>query len=298
MDKVTAVIVTYNGIGWIERCLNSLLDSKVKIHMIIVDNGSKDGTLEIIKNNYSDVILIETGQNLGFAKANNIGIKKALEIGSDYVFLLNQDAWIEEDTISEMLKAFKLDEKVGLVSPIHLNGSYTALDADFALYMSAKFISDSFLKQTDDFYDVPMVNAAAWLLSRECIEKVGGFDTLLFVHYGEDDNYCQRVLYHGFKIKVCTKSTICHDREYREDYSLRTSFGLSNDDRYRRITLGDINLNSDLLENIVTLEKRIKKNKHYFRSSRNTVLEKEISFLKLVYESREQNKKAGPNWLN
>lgn len=64
-----------------------------------------------------------------------------------------------------------------------------------------------------------MVNAAAWLVSAACIKKVGGFDRLLFTHYGEDDNYCQRLEYHGFELIVNSQAIIYHDRENRGDDS-------------------------------------------------------------------------------
>ena len=69
------IIVTFNGIQWIEKCLNSVFQSSIKSIPIVIDNGSSDGTVSFIKQNYQDAIVIETGQNLGFGKANNIGIQ-------------------------------------------------------------------------------------------------------------------------------------------------------------------------------------------------------------------------------
>src|SRR5690606_3487544 len=93
------------------------------------------------------------------------------------------------------------------------------LEKRFANYMrheiKGQFFSDFVLKNPiPPVYEIPFVNAAAWMLSRKCIENIGGFDPLFF-HYGEDDNYCQRVLYHGFKIGVLPKVYVIHDREER-----------------------------------------------------------------------------------
>ena len=72
MDSVYAVIVTFNGIKWIDKCFLSLLNSSISIKIIVIDNGSSDMTSEYIKSNFPTIELIETGKNLGFGQANNI----------------------------------------------------------------------------------------------------------------------------------------------------------------------------------------------------------------------------------
>ena len=89
------IIITYNGVKWIEKNIQALIDSSTKTKIIIIDNGSVDGTQEIVKS-FKEVKFIQSEINLGL-KANNLGIKLALEQGADYVFLLNQDAWIEKN---------------------------------------------------------------------------------------------------------------------------------------------------------------------------------------------------------
>ena len=216
--KVTAIVVTYNGINWIEKCLTSLLNSSHKVSIIFVDNGSIDGTIAMVEK-YLDVKLIKTAENLGFAKANNEAIKTALQQNADYIFLLNQDAWIEKDTIEKLLDIANTNKEYGIISPMHLNGSYTALDIKFANYLIPEncknFVSDLYLNKLADIYEAKFVNAAAWLIPLNCLKKVGLFDTLFFF-YGEDSNYLQRVQYHGFKTGITTVCTICHDREIRQ----------------------------------------------------------------------------------
>ena len=99
--SVFVVIVTYNGAVWLDRNLSSLRHSDYPVTTIAVDNNSTDASIEILEK-YSEADVIKSGENLGFGKANNIGITKALEQGADYVFLLNQDAWIFPDTISSL----------------------------------------------------------------------------------------------------------------------------------------------------------------------------------------------------
>jgi GT2 family glycosyltransferase len=221
MPKVFSIIVTYNANknNWLYKCIDSLISSELKTDIIIVDNFSTDTTCEIIKKMYPSVFLIENKQNLGFGKANNIGIKKAYELGADYFFLINQDAWIENETVLKLVKIAKQNSEFGIISPMHLNGKGNALDRNFSYYLSVNFcqniLSDIYMiKFEDKIYSLKFVNAACWLISRSCIETVGGFSPTFF-HYGEDVNYCQRLLYHGYKIGVVPDARVYHDREER-----------------------------------------------------------------------------------
>jgi GT2 family glycosyltransferase len=201
---------------WIERCFGSLQNSETPLLTVAIDNGSTDGTVEFIKQHFPKIVVIENRRNLGFAKANNIGMKYALNHGADYVFLLNHDAWIERDTVTLCLETFKKNAAIGIVSPLHLNGTKTGYDKLFAINcLTEEFFEDEKNDCLKDFYIVPKSNAAAWLIDTRVIRKIGGFDTLLFTHYGEDSNYYQRLAYHGFKLAVCSQTTICHDRADR-----------------------------------------------------------------------------------
>lgn len=215
--RVGVVIVTFNGMKWIEKCLASLMNSAIPLSIIVIDNNSTDDTVSFIKNNFKNVLLFEQTKNLGFGKANNLGISYALRQNADFVFLLNQDAWIEQDTIENLIAAYQKEQQYGIVSPMHLNGKGDALDYKFSLYINPSrcknIYSDIYLKNIKTtIYEADFVNAAAWLISRECIEKVGGFNPSFF-HYGEDDNYIQRIKFHSFKLGILPNSAIFHDRE-------------------------------------------------------------------------------------
>ncbi|MFV0530347.1 MAG: glycosyltransferase family 2 protein [Flavobacteriales bacterium] len=213
------VIVTFNGVKWINKCLGSLRESKISIQTVIIDNGSTDGTLEKIHEYYPEIHLMKTGKNLGFGGANNIGIEWACKQGAEYIFLLNQDAWIEPFTIQKLIEASRKHLDFGVLSPIHLNGKGDALDENFSNFIvphkCKDLYSDMVLqKYSKNIYGLPFINAAAWLINKKCIDRVGGFNPSFF-HYEEDGNYCQRVLYHGMKIGVVPTIKIYHDREER-----------------------------------------------------------------------------------
>ncbi|WP_425392913.1 glycosyltransferase family 2 protein [Ekhidna sp.] len=215
------IIVTYNGAKWIKNCLLTLFHSTYPTDIIIIDNGSKDDTVSILEEFTDKIHLIETGENLGFGGANNIGIKLALDHGYDYFFLLNQDTWVEPDTIQYLIDGMKEDEGYGILSPVHVNGQMNAFDRNFKKFVRRYKkdnlpFSESELARHESPIDVDFVNAAAWMITRKCIEVVGVFSPL-FYHYAEDNNYCHRTLKHGFKIGIIKESLIYHDREYRND---------------------------------------------------------------------------------
>jgi GT2 family glycosyltransferase len=210
--KVFVIIVTYNGSKWIEKCINSLLHSTYPIDIVVVDNYSTDNSVELLKQ-FSQIHLILSKENLGFGKANNIGIDYALKNNADYVFLLNQDTWIFDETISNLVAVAQNNPSFGIVSPMHFSGDEKTLDEGFVTYYSRK-IGENLDK---NIVIVPFVNAAAWLVSSACLRKVGGFESL-FGHYGEDRNYCDRVLYHQFQIVIAENAKICHDRKITRSF--------------------------------------------------------------------------------
>lgn len=212
MDKkVFVIIVTYNGARWIDKNIPSLLASPYPVHIIVIDNQSTDNTVALLQN-YPEVDLILSTENLGFGKANNIGMKKALAEGADYLFLLNQDAWVFENPIGSLVQKMEANAQMGILSPMHFQANETNLDTSFETYLGRK------TGEAAGVPLVPFVNAAAWMVSRNCVERVGYFEPL-FGHYGEDRNYCDRVLYHKFLIGIDTDARIVHDRTITRNFN-------------------------------------------------------------------------------
>ena len=99
-----------------------------------IDNASQDRTVSLIESRYPEVRLIKSKENLGFGRANNIGMKIALKEGYDAVFLLNQDAWIDAKVLGELSELSRSHPRYGILSPIHLTGSGEKLEQGFAGY--------------------------------------------------------------------------------------------------------------------------------------------------------------------
>ena len=210
--KLFVIIVTYKGHSWYERCFTSLRNSTIPVQTVVIDNASNDGTVEYVREHFPEIHLIESKENLGFGRANNLGMRYALDNGCDYVFLLNQDAWIDTpDTLKKMVEIYEQHPEYGILSPMHLNVKKDGLVMDCFCRRpdNKKLIEDLYLNQLTDVYDTRYIHAAAWMLSRNTLNSVGGFDPIYF-HYAEDDNYLHRVLYHGLKVGVCPSTRIIH----------------------------------------------------------------------------------------
>ena len=216
MIRVIVIIVTYNGMQWLPKCLDNLYNSKFPVDILIIDNNSQDDGVFFIKSNYPQVRLIELDKNIGFGKANNIGLKIAKEESYNYSFLLNQDGYVNDSTIEVLIDVAQRNSNYGILSPIHLDRTGNHLDQSFLYYLQADekatvYLENLVLKKSlKEIYDFSMINAAAWLIPSKILEIVGGFNPIFFL-YGEDDNYCQRVIFHKFKIGLVPQASFTHD---------------------------------------------------------------------------------------
>lgn len=221
--NVSLIIVTYNAMKWAEKCFSSLRKSSVPAYTIVVDNGSTDGTQDFIRTNFPEVELIQSPENLGFGKANNIGIEEAFKNGADFFYLMNQDAWIFENSVQKLLDVYQTypqKSEIGILSPMHLDGSEKKLDIFLDKYIAHNFenrmISDFYVNSIKSYYEISFINAAHWFIPKDTILKTGGFNPYFF-HYGEDNEYVNRVHFHQKKIFLCPESRAVHDGKQQLD---------------------------------------------------------------------------------
>ena len=210
--KVLVIIVSYNFEQWMKRCLESLRHSEMPIDVLVLDNDSKDNTIELIRTHYPEVRLIENRKNLGFGQANNLGMQIALEEGYDFVFLMNPDAWIDSNTIDTLVTLSQKHPKYGILSPVHLTGKGDKPDPGFGDYANIRELKE--LPNTDEILPLPFINAAFWMIPIAVLKQVGGFSPL-FYHYGEDKDFVNRLHFHHFQVGYAPKLFGNHDREYR-----------------------------------------------------------------------------------
>jgi GT2 family glycosyltransferase len=208
---VYSVIVSWNGAQWIGGVLDSLRESVYPVGVVVVDNASTDETVDIVSKAYPEVKLLQMEENIGFGKANNKGIRYALLEGADYVLLLNQDAKVESSMIGQLVNHLETNPDFGIISPLHLDYDGQGIDSGFLNYINSNvcLMSDFYFARLAQLYEIPFVPAAIWLLTRQLLEQVGGFDPLFFM-YGEDVDLCNRARFHGFKIGLAPSALGYH----------------------------------------------------------------------------------------
>ena len=302
MTKLFAIIVTYNGMKWYDRCFGSLRRSMVPVTPLVIDNESSDGSVAYIREHFPEAIIIEQKENLGFAKANNEGMRYALDHGADYVFLLNQDAWlVQDDCLEQMMSIAKAHPEYAILSPMQLYGDGGQIVHEAKHYAALSdendWVSDAYFNRLNDLYEVQYVCAASWFMPVSTLKTIGGFDPL-FYHNGEDDNYMQRVHYHGLKVGLCPKVNVCHDCGGRpKDYNANTLDWR----KYLLIQYCNVNMNVDF----DALLKSKRRTIFFQRLRLNRKLLKvsvpEYHYLMEMREkierSRAQNGTKGENWL-
>lgn len=210
--KIFTVIVTYNAMRWIDKCLGSLGAGTVQTQVVVVDNCSTDGTASHVPSHYPHVVWLPQSRNLGFGQGNNVGIRYALGHGADHVFLLNQDAYVASDTVERLLGAA---DGQSLIVPVQLNGDGTRLDYMFgrALKSASQQLFYDLLNNNSSTatYPVGETGAACWFMPRSMFEEIGGFNPLFF-QYSEDNNYYQRIIAHGRHSLLVPRAFVRHDR--------------------------------------------------------------------------------------
>ncbi len=217
MAKVSIIIPNWNGEGYLKECLESLMKIDYDNYfVIIVDNGSIDNSIQMIRKNFGDVFIIENKKNLGFSAACNIGIKKAMLGGTEYVLLLNNDTVVKPDFLSKMVQVAKDEDKVGIVGcKIYYFNDPTKLwfaGGDFIRWrMSGKhrYWAQKDNKSISGIHDSGFVTGCCMLFRKEVFKTEGYFYEPYFLGV-EDLDFCYRAHKAGWKIKVNLDARIYH----------------------------------------------------------------------------------------
>ena len=214
MNNIAIVILTWNGLHLTKRCLSSLIESELPLgtEIIVVDNGSTDGTVEYLRN-FKGVQLIENEKNLGYSKAVNIGIQFAPD-GSDIVLLNNDIEITEKDWLKKLQLQTYSDERIGVAGvkilkddgTIQHCGAYIPIDTYWGQQIAGGEID---INQYDGIYDVESVVFACAYIKNEIIRKVGLLCEDFFAYF-EDTDYCLRVSKSGYKVVMCGSIRITH----------------------------------------------------------------------------------------
>ncbi len=217
MGKISIIIVTFNSAKTIKACLDSIIQFSPNTEIIVVDNSSEDDTRKIIHGFGSRVKLIETGANLGFARASNMGVKSAT---GEFIIFLNPDTRIiEKNSLSRLGKSLEENSQYGLIGSklIYPDGLEQARVRNLPTVGRAfqEYILQR--KGTYDFYqpncktlcEVECVIGACIIIKKELFLKIGGFNEKYFMYF-EDIELCKEVRRLGYKIGFLPEVTVEH----------------------------------------------------------------------------------------
>lgn len=228
---LSIVILNYNTADWIEKVLRSIQSfplQKYSTEIIVVDNNSTDHSVEVITSKFPEVKLIQSSENGGFSKGNNLGIKVAT---GSYIMLLNSDTeWTSQTQLDKALDYLHEHKDVGMLSPklVLADGSIDLAShrgeptpwAAFTYFSGLeKLVPNSKLfgryhqtwKSFDEVHDIDACSAAGIIMPKVAIDKVGLLDERFFM-YAEDLDWCKRFRDAGYKIIFFPHSMIIHHK--------------------------------------------------------------------------------------
>ncbi len=225
---LSIIIVNYNTKDLLINCIDSIYlhTNNLEYEIIVVDNDSNDGTQQILKEQYSNVQLIESNVNLGFGLANNLGAKKAK---GEFIFFLNSDTILIENSIRIMLvffQKFENDLRIGVLGTVLIDENYkiNGFGSHFPICKEENILNlrkiplvKSFIpyikKQeydlTKKYFEIDYVIGADMLMRRSLFEKLNGFSKEFFMYYEESDLQ-KRVAALGLKRYIITTTKIIH----------------------------------------------------------------------------------------
>lgn len=218
-----AIVVNYNNYADTRQCIESLRESVYPIKKIIlVDNGSQDGSIEQLQRDYlqdDKVYIIRNKRNLGFAGGANIGIRYALDLGAELIFLLNNDAIVDRVCIKRLCSAMAETERVGIAGPrilYHKDPERIWQGGGYFNYMKTGIVNPEKNKLvtycSKKTKEVGFLTGCAILVTQEVFKKIGLFDEDFFF-YGEDVDFCLLARRAGFRLLYVPEAKAWHKIE-------------------------------------------------------------------------------------
>lgn len=217
--KVIIIILNWNGKEDTVECLESLKHVNYpNYEILLVDNGSTDGSTEYLREQYPNMEIIENEKNLGFAEGNNVGIRRAIAKGADNVLLLNNDTVVDPEFLIELVIAAENDVKNGIVGPkiYYYNNRKIIASAggEIGFFGNTYQIGEGEYDagQYNMGKKVTWLTGAAILIRKELILDIGGLDSNFFI-FEEDLDLCLRANKNNYVCFYEPKSKVYHKGE-------------------------------------------------------------------------------------
>ena len=224
--KVSLVILNWNGRDVLQECLSSAAKIEYpNYNIVVVDNGSTDGSQNFVQQNYPKVCLIENMENLGFAEGQNRGIQYAMESGADFLFVLNNDVTFEQGILNELIEAFGDDESIGIAGPVLYDAKHPEVVQAAGTVIRWKTgrvhnLQVSLIDRTSSPKAINVDSVGMFVAKRALFERIGFFNPKYFA-YWEDVDLCFRAKRAGFRIVCVLTAKLWH----KEGHSSRQVAG-------------------------------------------------------------------------
>ena len=220
MEKLAIILVNYNGKQYNEACIDSILagQSSCDKSIIVVDNASQDDSMELLRKRYNNdarIELIALEDNYGFSYANNVGIRRAIEEGADYVLLLNNDTEIDVDMLARLEECAQRHPDSMIVPKIYYSDRRDVIwSAGGKVSPLIRKVSHIGVDQVDrgqfeEEAEIAFATGCALLIPKGVIEQAGLLDEDFFLYY-EDTEYSFRLTGMGIPIYYCPKAVMYH----------------------------------------------------------------------------------------
>ena len=209
VPRVACVIVNWNGFADTDACLVALAgDGYENLQVVVVDNGSTDGSLERLRARHAGVTFIAHGLNAGFAEACNLGARAAGEV--DYVWLLNNDTLVEAGTTAKLVEAAEYDARVGVVGAVLYQMDVPGVVQAWGGGWVSRWTGyNTHFGGTAALGDGAYITFACALIRRECFEALGGVFAGAFMYF-EDSDFCLRARAAGWRLAVAEGTRVLH----------------------------------------------------------------------------------------
>lgn len=226
MNKHYVIIVNYNSDGNLIACIDSILHSRnIRPHIVVIDNASRDNSLEKCKVRFPNLTYIYNTHNIGFSAAANIGARFALERNADTVTFCNPDATLEESCLSKLISTIK-QEEADIISPIiyYFDSPHIWFNGGKISFLKQRAVHTKKLHHDTIPYKTGYVSGCVMTVAARVFEKIGLFDEKFFLYY-EDADFSFRAKKAGFSLLIHPQAQSWH-KEVSEQENLQKIYFL------------------------------------------------------------------------